>query len=307
MRFGGGTNEVLRDVIAQRGHGMPSYGAMTHETATRPPSSASSPRRCVALLSAAECPVSLVRALGEPGAALEAPALWKALADAGVFGLAVAEEYGGAGGSLGSRRLLHRGRPRPVPDDGAQHRAAPRWQSISCSADPITSRVAAGAGRRKDRATTALWSPRNAASTTPTLLRARGWTAGDSAARSITSPTPTSPTSSWCRPPRRSAWRSSSPLTAAGLIDGAAAMVGGHRAFRSDSTMSVIDPAAVLIGADGAGLAEQTCAGSPTPRWRCGRSTWSGSARRCWTAPSSTRSCATSSAARSRPSRRHSI
>jgi 3-oxocholest-4-en-26-oyl-CoA dehydrogenase alpha subunit len=26
MRFGGGTNEVLRDIIAQRGHGMPSYG-----------------------------------------------------------------------------------------------------------------------------------------------------------------------------------------------------------------------------------------------------------------------------------------
>jgi alkylation response protein AidB-like acyl-CoA dehydrogenase len=26
MRFGGGTNEVLRDVIGQRGHGMPSYG-----------------------------------------------------------------------------------------------------------------------------------------------------------------------------------------------------------------------------------------------------------------------------------------
>jgi alkylation response protein AidB-like acyl-CoA dehydrogenase len=26
MRFGGGANEVLRDVIAQRGHRMPSYG-----------------------------------------------------------------------------------------------------------------------------------------------------------------------------------------------------------------------------------------------------------------------------------------
>ena len=25
-RFGGGASEVLRDVIAQRGHGMPSYG-----------------------------------------------------------------------------------------------------------------------------------------------------------------------------------------------------------------------------------------------------------------------------------------
>lgn len=26
MRFGGGTNEVLRDIVAQRGHGLPSYG-----------------------------------------------------------------------------------------------------------------------------------------------------------------------------------------------------------------------------------------------------------------------------------------
>lgn len=48
----------------------------------------------------AECPVSLVRGLGEPGAERSTPTLWKALADAGVFGLAIAEEYGGAGGSL---------------------------------------------------------------------------------------------------------------------------------------------------------------------------------------------------------------
>jgi alkylation response protein AidB-like acyl-CoA dehydrogenase len=52
-----------------------------------------------ALLSA-ECPLSLVRALGEPGADRTTPALWKALADAGVFGLAVGEDYGGSGGSL---------------------------------------------------------------------------------------------------------------------------------------------------------------------------------------------------------------
>jgi alkylation response protein AidB-like acyl-CoA dehydrogenase len=52
-----------------------------------------------ALLSA-ECPVTLVRGLHEAGADPSIPTLWKALADAGVFGLAVAEEYGGSGGSL---------------------------------------------------------------------------------------------------------------------------------------------------------------------------------------------------------------
>ncbi len=52
-----------------------------------------------ALLSA-ESPVSLVRALHEPSADRSTPTLWKALADAGVFGLAIAEEYGGSGGSL---------------------------------------------------------------------------------------------------------------------------------------------------------------------------------------------------------------
>jgi alkylation response protein AidB-like acyl-CoA dehydrogenase len=51
-------------------------------------------------LLAAENPTSLVRALGESGADRSTPALWKALADAGVFGLAIGEEYGGAGGSL---------------------------------------------------------------------------------------------------------------------------------------------------------------------------------------------------------------
>lgn len=48
----------------------------------------------------AESPVSLVRALNEPGADRSTPTLWKALADAGIFGLALAEDYGGSGGSL---------------------------------------------------------------------------------------------------------------------------------------------------------------------------------------------------------------
>src|ERR1700761_5879898 len=51
-------------------------------------------------LLAAESPVSLVRARQAPGADRSTPTLWKALADAGVFGLAIAEQYGGSGGSL---------------------------------------------------------------------------------------------------------------------------------------------------------------------------------------------------------------
>src|ERR1700739_691705 len=51
-------------------------------------------------LLASESPVGLVRALQAPGADRSTPTLWKALADAGVFGLAIAEQYGGSGGSL---------------------------------------------------------------------------------------------------------------------------------------------------------------------------------------------------------------
>lgn len=58
-------------------------------------------------LLAAHCPVTLVRGLGEPGADRIVPALWQALADAGVFGLAVAEEYGGAGGAIADLAMFY--------------------------------------------------------------------------------------------------------------------------------------------------------------------------------------------------------
>ena len=60
MRFGGGTNEVLRDIIAQRGHGMPSYGRYErHESDTH--RRAARVRRVLRALLSAESPV-------EPGA-----------------------------------------------------------------------------------------------------------------------------------------------------------------------------------------------------------------------------------------------
>ncbi len=58
-------------------------------------------------LLAAESPMPLVRALNEPDADRRTPALWKALTDAGVLGLAVGEEYGGSGGSLGDLAVFY--------------------------------------------------------------------------------------------------------------------------------------------------------------------------------------------------------
>lgn len=51
-------------------------------------------------LLAAECPTTVARRLTDANAASTPPTLWKALAAAGVLGLAVSEEYGGSGGQL---------------------------------------------------------------------------------------------------------------------------------------------------------------------------------------------------------------
>jgi len=48
----------------------------------------------------AECPTSLVRQLRDSDRRAMPDRLWKSLADAGVFGLLLPEEYGGAGGAL---------------------------------------------------------------------------------------------------------------------------------------------------------------------------------------------------------------
>src|SRR3569833_4199840 len=55
----------------------------------------------------AENPLSLVRAMREPGADRSTPTLWKALAAAGIFGLAIAEDYGGSGGALDDLAVIY--------------------------------------------------------------------------------------------------------------------------------------------------------------------------------------------------------
>src|SRR5271163_3351193 len=131
-----------------------------------------------ALLSA-ECPVSLVRALGEPGADRSTSALWKALADAGVFGLAIGEEYGGAGGSLGDLAVFYTEAGRalcPTTVHSTVHAALAIDQLGPPHVKAAWLPALANGGAR---GTTALCSARDAALVAPALraepVSATGW------------------------------------------------------------------------------------------------------------------------------------
>lgn len=120
-------------------------------------------------LLAAENPVSQVRALDEPGADRRTPALWKAVADAGVFGLAVAEEYGGAGGSLDDLAVFYTEAGRalcPTTVHSTVHAALAVDQLGPPEAKAAwLPPLACGSVR----ATTALWNARDAALVAPPL------------------------------------------------------------------------------------------------------------------------------------------
>ncbi len=120
-------------------------------------------------LLAAESPVGLVRGLHEPGADRSTPALWKALADAGVFGLAVAPQHGGSGGSLDDLAVFctEAGRalcPTTVHSTIAAARAIDQLATPAGKSGWLPA-LASGAFR----GTTALWSARDAADVSPAL------------------------------------------------------------------------------------------------------------------------------------------
>lgn len=120
-------------------------------------------------LLAAENPVSQVRALDEPGADRRTPALWQAVADAGVLGLAVAAEYGGAGGSLDDLAVFYTEAGRalcPTTVHSTVHAALAVDQLGSPEAKAAwLPPLACGSVR----ATTALWNARDAALVAPAL------------------------------------------------------------------------------------------------------------------------------------------
>jgi alkylation response protein AidB-like acyl-CoA dehydrogenase len=121
-----------------------------------------------ALLSA-ETPVSLVRGVNEPGADRSTPALWKALADAGVFGLAIAPEYGGSGGSLDDLAVFYTEAGRALCPTTV-HSTVQAAAAIDQLGTPEAKTVwlpPLAAGRV--RGSTALWSARDAAIVSPVL------------------------------------------------------------------------------------------------------------------------------------------
>jgi alkylation response protein AidB-like acyl-CoA dehydrogenase len=114
-------------------------------------------------LLAAQSPPTLVRALAQPGADRSTPALWQALADAGVFGLAIAEEYGGAGGSLDDLAVFYTEAGRALCPTTVHSTV-----STALAIDQLGTPEARAAwlpalAGGKARGATALWSARDAA------------------------------------------------------------------------------------------------------------------------------------------------
>jgi alkylation response protein AidB-like acyl-CoA dehydrogenase len=125
----------------------------------------------------AECPTTLARALHSPDGVRITPGLWKALAEAGVLGLAVEEGLGGSGGELDDLGVfcVEAGRalcPMVVHSTLDAARAVD-WLGSGAVRETWLPPLAAGSVR----GATALWNPRDASVPTASL-RARedgGW------------------------------------------------------------------------------------------------------------------------------------
>ncbi|OBK48172.1 acyl-CoA dehydrogenase family protein [Mycobacterium sp. 1081908.1] len=121
-----------------------------------------------ALLSA-ESPIGLVRGLNEPGADRSTPALWKALADAGVFGLAVAQEHGGSGGSVEDLAVFYTEAGRALCPTTAHSTIGAVVAIDQLGPQRAKAEWLPRLTNGSLRGTTALWNARDAAATAPVL------------------------------------------------------------------------------------------------------------------------------------------
>jgi alkylation response protein AidB-like acyl-CoA dehydrogenase len=209
-------------------------------------------------LLAAECPTTVARAMTDPTAQRMPRGLWRALADAGVLGIALPTEYGGSGGGLTDLGIFCVEAGRAL---------CPTVVHSSVLAG-LAIHALGGAGARERWlpalaggtacGTTALWNARDAGAIRPALTACPhpdgGWslsgaadfvtdadlsdlivvTASDEAARTLGFVV---------------------DLAAQGITVASLDLMGGHRAFclRFDDVI-VADRDALLEGPDGAGL-----------------------------------------------------
>lgn len=123
-------------------------------------------------LFAAECPTSLVRELRDADTRTRPQRLWKSLTDAGVFGLMLPQEYGGAGGTITDLGIfcLAAGRALCPTIVHGTLQAALAIQLLGRPDQQMAWLPLFAAGKLS--ATTSLWSARDAATIAP-ALRAR--------------------------------------------------------------------------------------------------------------------------------------
>jgi alkylation response protein AidB-like acyl-CoA dehydrogenase len=206
----------------------------------------------------AECPTTLARALHTPGGVRVTPGLWKALAEAGVLGLAIEEGLGGSGGGLVDLGVfcVEAGQalcPMVVHSTLNAARAVD-WLGSGEARETWLPPLASGSAR----GTTALWNPRDASVLTPSLRAHEdggGWRLhgvadfvadADLADLIVVSAEVDGGTLGFVV-----------DVSSPGLSVEPLAMMGGHRAFtvRFDGVL-VDDPGRVLGGAGGLGEQE---------------------------------------------------
>ena len=210
----------------------------------------------------AECPTRLVRELRDADRRPLPEALWKALADAGVFGLMIPEKYGGGGGTLSNLGVfcVEAGRALCPTIVHTTLQAALAIQLLGAPDQHAAWLPLLAAG--KLCATTYLCDARDAAVVTPALraqpVAAGGWQLRGTADFVVDADLAEHIVVSAADPPATQRLGFIVGLHADGVRVDALPLMGGYRAFRIHfDDVEVTDRDAVLAGPDGAGITDQ--------------------------------------------------
>ncbi len=210
----------------------------------------------------AECPTSLIREMRDADRRSMPETLWKSLADAGVFGLSLPEEYGGAGGELSDLGVfcVEAGRALCPTVVHATLQAALAIHLLGAPDQHAAWLPSLSAG--KLCATTCLWNARNAAVIAP-ALQASPTTAGGWLLRGTADFVGDADLADHIVVSGDLAGTQTLgfvvALQAEGVHIDPLRFIGGHRACRIRfDDVEVTDPRAVLAGPDGSGLTESS-------------------------------------------------